>query len=149
METLGHILLEMNADEVHFLVRRGNIFLRIFRIRQVVQRHPAVCAKRHVVLRDLIILRHVRIEIIFPVELRDWRNVAVEHQSGQHRHAQRFVIRYRQRARQTKTDRTSVCVRRRAKFHRARAKHLRARLQLDVNLQSNCRDIIHCCFWVA
>ena len=71
METLGHILLKVNADEVHFLIRSRDVFLRILRISEIVQRDTAVCAKRHVVLRDLIILRHIRIEIIFPVELRD------------------------------------------------------------------------------
>jgi hypothetical protein len=39
-------------------------FLRVFRIGQIVQRHRAADADRLIVLRDLVIFRHVRIEII-------------------------------------------------------------------------------------
>ena len=63
------LLLEMNAHEVHFLVRRRDILLRVFWVSEIVQRHAAVGAERHVVLRNLVVLRHVRIKIIFAVEL--------------------------------------------------------------------------------
>ena len=99
MKTLRHIFFEMDPDEMDLLVRSRDAFLRVFGISQIVQGHRAIFAQRHVVLGNLIIFRHVRIEIIFPVELADRGNVAVEHQAGEHGHAEGFVIHRRQRAR--------------------------------------------------
>ncbi len=150
METLRHIFLEMNAHQMHLLVWRRDIFLRVLRISEIVQRHTAIGAKRHVVLRNLIILRHVRIEIILPVELADRRDVASEHEAGEHRHAQRFVIHHRQGAGQPEANRTSVRVRFGAKFNRTRAKHFRARLELNVDFKADGGDVLHCTyFWIA
>ena len=83
METFRHVLFEMDAHEMHFLVRSRDVLLRVFRISEIVQRHTSVRAKRHVILRDLIILRHVRIEIVLSIELADRRDIAVEHETGQ------------------------------------------------------------------
>ena len=79
METLRYVFFEMDAHQTHFLFRGGDIFLRVLRISEIVQRHAAVCAQRHIVLRNLIILRHVGIEIIFAIELADRRDVASKH----------------------------------------------------------------------
>ena len=83
---------------MNLLVRRRDIFLRVFWISEIVQRHAAVGAKRHIILRNLIILGHVRIEIVFPVEFTNGRDVAAKHETREHRHAERFVVHYRQRA---------------------------------------------------
>ena len=110
------------------------------------QRHAAVRAQRHVVLRNLIIFRHIRVEIIFAIELADRRDIASEHQSRQHGHAQRFLIHHRQRAGQPEANRTSVRVRLGAKFNRRSAKHFGSRLELHVHFQSDRRDVVHAQF---
>ena len=118
MRTLRDIFLQMNAHEAHLLIGRHDIFLRVFGVSKVVQRYAPVSANRHVILRNLVIFRHVWIKVIFPVELADRRNVASQHKSGEHGHAQRFMIHHRQRAGQTEAHRASVCVRLRPKFNR-------------------------------
>ena len=143
VEALGHVFLEMNAHEMHFLVGRSDIFLCVLRVSQIVQWDGAVGAKRHVVLRDLIVLRHVRIEIVFAIELADGCNVASEHESSQHRHAQRLLIHHWQCARQTKTNRAGVRVRFRSELNRRSTKHLRARVKLDVHFQTDGGEILH------
>ena len=82
METFRHVFLEMDPHQMHFLVAGCDIFLGVFRISQVVQRHAAIRAKRHVVLRNLIVFRHVGIEIVFAVEFADRRDVASQHEPG-------------------------------------------------------------------
>jgi hypothetical protein len=69
METFRDVFLQVDANEVHFLVRGRNTLLRVLRISEIMQRHGAFLAQRQIVLGDLIILRHVRIEIVFAVEL--------------------------------------------------------------------------------
>ena len=81
METLCYVFLQMDPYQVHFLVMRGDIFLCVLWISEIMQRHAAVRAQRHVVLRNLIIFRHVRVEIIFAIELADRRDIASEHES--------------------------------------------------------------------
>ena len=93
-----YVFLEVNPDETNFLVGSRDILLRVFWISKIVQGHAAIGAKRHVILGNLIILRHVRIEIVFPVEFTDRRDVAAKHEAREHRHAQRFVVHHRQRA---------------------------------------------------
>jgi hypothetical protein len=140
----------MNAHEVDILLWRRDIFLCVLRISEIVLRHTAIGAKRHVVVRNLIILRHVWIEIILPVELADRRDVAFEHETGEDRHAQSFVIHHGQGARQPEANRTSIRVRFCAKFNRTRAKHLRARLELNVDFKANGGEVLHCSyFWIA
>ena len=94
-------------------------------------------------MRDLVILRHVRIEITFPVELRETGNLAVKQKAGEHRQAERLVIRHGQHARQTEADGADVRVRLRAKRIGAAAPHLRFRLELDVCFQADDRFVFH------
>ena len=35
METFGHVFLEMNANQAHFLVRDGDVLLCVFRVGQI------------------------------------------------------------------------------------------------------------------
>ena len=146
METLCYVFLEMDPHQMHFLVMRDDIFLCVLGISEIMQRHAAVRAQRHVVLRNLIIFRHVRVEIIFAIELADGRNIASEHQSHQHGHAQRFLIHHRQRAGQPEANRTRVRVRLRAKFNWRSAKHFGARLELHVHFKTDGRDVVHAQF---
>ena len=143
METLRNVFLKVDAHEMHFLVGRGDVFLCVFRIGEIVQWDAAIRAKRHVVLRNLVILRHVRIEIVFTIEFRYWRDAASEHQSGKHRHAQRVMIHHRQGAGHTEADWTRVRIWLRSKLNRRSAKHFRARLELDVYFQADRCDVVH------
>ena len=53
------------------------------------------------------------------------------------------MIHDRQRAGQTETYRTGMCVWLGTKFNRRRAKHFRARLELNVHFQSDRGDVGH------
>ena len=61
------------------------------------------------------------------------------------------MIHHRQRTGQARGKSDKCAIRRRAKFHRASAKHLRARLELDVNFEADGGEIIHsnCRFPIA
>ena len=81
METFGHVFLEMDPGQADDLILGRDALLRVFRISQIVQRHAAAETKRHVVLRDLVVLRHVRVVVALAVELADLRNFASEHET--------------------------------------------------------------------
>src|SRR5437762_3501650 len=149
MKTLRDVFLEMNSHQMHFFLGGHDIFLRVLGIGEVVQWHAAICAKRHVVLRNLIVFRHVRVEIIFAIELAQWGDVAAEHETGERRHAQRLMIHHRQSARQTEANRTSVRIWFGSKFNRTSAKHFGARLELDVHFKTYGGDVVHCRFQIA
>ena len=143
MKTLRDVFLKMNSHQMHFLLGGRDIFLRVLGISEVVQRHAAIGAKWHVVLRNLIILRHVRIEIIFAIEFADWRDIAAEHEASERRHAQRLVIHHWQSARQTEANWTSVRIWLRPKLNWTGAKHFGARLEVDVHFKTNGGEIVH------
>ena len=54
------------------------------------------------------------------------------------------MIHYRQRSWQSQARWTGVSIRRRAKFDLTRAEHLSPRLELNMNLEPDGRNIIHC-----
>jgi hypothetical protein len=80
--------------------------------------------ERHVVLRDLVILGHVRIEVILPVEFRKGRNLRVERKTRRDHMLDGFFVRNRKRAGQRKADRADLGVRLAAELVRATAEHL-------------------------
>ena len=83
METLSHIFLKVDAGQADDLVLGRDTLLRVFRISQIMQRHAAAETKGHVVLRNLVVLRHVRVVVALAVELADVRDFAAEHKAGQ------------------------------------------------------------------
>ena len=121
------ILLEVDAREPA-LVRRAVLEPVL---------HDAAKRERHVVLRNLIIFRHVRIEVIFAVELRERRNLRTERKAGRDDVLDRFGVGNGKRARHAETDRTDLGVRLAAELVSATAEHLRRRLELDVTLDSD------------
>ena len=73
------------------------------------QVEPAVDVERLVVLADLVLLRHVRIEVVLPVE-RPRLDRAVERRADAHRQLDRLAVEHRQRAGQAERDRVDVGV---------------------------------------
>ena len=92
-------------------------------------------AQRQVVLRDLIVLRHVGIEVVLAVEQGMRRDPAIERQADQHQVLDRAPVRHRQGSRLTETYRACLRIRLCAERGGAVAEHLRARGELDVNLE--------------
>ena len=100
---------------------------------------PAVRAQRLVVLGDLEVLRHVRVEVVLPREPAPGRDPAVQGQADPDRVLDRQPVDHRQRAGQAQADRAHLAVRRRAEHGRAAAEHLGPGAQLDVRLQADHR----------
>ena len=119
MKTFCHILLEMDPDETDFFVLRFNRFLGVLRICEIVERDCAAEAERHVVLADLVVLRHVRIEIILPVEFADRADFASEHQPRKRCEPERLLVHDGQRAGKPEANRADMCVRLGSKLHGA------------------------------
>jgi len=89
--------------------------------------HDTTLRERHVVLRNLIILGHVRIEVILAVELRERRNFGIECNASRDHMLDRFFIGDGQRAGERQTNRTDFGVGFTTELVGTRAKHLRAR----------------------
>ena len=79
----GDVLLEVDAVEADDLVGVGDVFAAIRGITMIIERDTAADAERQVHLRRLIVLGHVRIEIILAVPLGDFRRRALEHEAGE------------------------------------------------------------------
>ena len=66
--------------------------------RAVGQVEPAVDVDRLVVLADLVVLRHVRIEVVLPVERSHGWTVQLQGQAEAHGQLDRLLVEHRQRA---------------------------------------------------
>ena len=132
MEVLAHVFLQVSAGDAH---ARDAAFELEF--------HATVERRGLVVLGDLVVLRHVRVEIILPVELGVAGDGAVEQEAGERRQPQRLLVGHRQHAGQTQAYRADVGIGRRAEFIGATAPHLRFRLKLDVGFQADDRFVFH------
>ena len=96
---------------------------------------PPADAHGQVVLADLVVLRHVGIEVVLPVEQRAGRDRRAEREPDPHDRLDRAFVRHRERARQAEADRADVRVRRRPERVAAPAEHLRVGRELDVALE--------------
>ena len=103
----------------------------------------AAHADRQVVLRNLVVLGHVRVEVVLAVELALRRDLAVEHQAGEGDEFEGVLVHHGQRARQAEAGRAGVDVRARAELHGTAAEHLGAGFELDVDLQADGRQVFH------
>src|ERR1019366_1161127 len=104
---------------------------------------PATAAQRHVVLRDLVALRQVRVEVVLAVEQRALGDLAAERQPDHQPVVDRTLVDHRQGPRQAEADRAGVDVGLISERELATAEHLRARSQLDVDLQPDHRLVCH------
>ena len=97
----------------------------------------AADAERLVVLGDLVALRVVRIEVVLPREHRLLGDLRAERKAELDRPIDGGAVRDRQRARVRQADRAGVRVLRRPEARLAPAEHLRARLQMDMDLEAD------------
>ena len=144
MRALGHVLLEVNPHEAHGFSGGRDVLLRVFGIRQIIERDAASETNRHVVLRDLVVLRHVRVKVVFPVKLTDLRDFAVEHQSGQRGEAERLLVHGGHRPGIAEAHRAGVLVRAGSILDWTAAEHLAAGFELDVNLETDGGYVARC-----
>ena len=84
----------------------------------------AVDRDRRVVLRRLVVLRHVRVEVVLPVEDRPLGHVEVERLGDAQRVLDRLLVQHRQRTGQAEAHRAHVRVRLVAELVRAPAEQL-------------------------
>ena len=97
--------------------------------------HAAADAERIAVFRYLVVLRHVRVEVVLAVEYRMLVHPAAKHETAHHGQLDGLLVHDRQCARVAQADRAHVRVRFAACLQKAAAEHLRLRLQLDMRLQ--------------
>ncbi len=96
----------------------------------------AADAEGTAVLGDLVVLRHVGIEVVLAVEGRMAVNLATEHHSTHDGEFHRLLVHHGKRPRIAEAHRAHVRVGLAASLQEAAAEHLRPRLQLDVRLKS-------------
>ena len=109
--------------------------------RAVIQFHVqvAVAVGRLVVLGDLVVARHVRVEVVLAGELAPFGDLAVQGQAQLDRVVHGGLVEHRQGAGQTEGDRGQLRVRIAAELHMRRAEQLGVRAQLDMRLQADDR----------
>ena len=123
---LGGILFKMDvvdADELLRSVRASDL-------------NAAADAQGIAVLRDLVVLRHVRIEIVLAVERRMAVDLTAKHESAHDGKLHRLLVHDGKRSRIAQTYRTHVGVRIAPGLQQTAAEHLRVRLQLNVGLKT-------------
>ena len=98
----------MDSYEADLLVLGGNGFLGILRIGKVMERDVAAEAEGQVILTDLVILRHIRIEVVLAVEFADLRNFAAEHEPCQCRQVQCLFVHDGERTGKAQANRAHV-----------------------------------------
>ena len=98
--------------------------------------NAATDAQGIAVLRYLIVLRHVRVEIVLAVERRMAIDLAAEHESAHDCKLDRFLVHDGKSARIAQTHRTHIGVRLATGLQQAAAEHLRVRLQLNMSLKT-------------
>ena len=132
MRELGDVLFKVNAGQPDVLVRHllaGKTF--------AVNVDAAGKTERHVVLGELIVFRHVRIEVALAVEFAAVRNAAFRHEPRHDSLADRLAVRSRQHAGMSHADRADVCIRFGPETVRAFAEHLGIRFYLNVHFQAD------------
>ena len=115
---LGRVLLEVDAVDAH------------------VAQLPAQ-AQRDVVLGDLVALGEVGIEVVLAVEDRARRDLAAQRHPHHDPVDHGLGVGHRQRAGQAEADRAGARVGLLAEAQLAAAEHLRAGLELDVDLEAD------------
>ena len=122
---LGGVLLEVRARDLH--------------VRAAGDRELAAPGEREVVLADLVALGQVGIEVVLAVEDRALRDLAAEREPDHQPVVHGLRVQRRQRARVAEADGARARVRLLAERQRAAAEHLRARRELDVDLEADHR----------
>src|SRR5262249_33926844 len=107
--------------------------------RPVGDRELAAGSERDVVLADLVALWEVGIEVVLAVEDRARSDLAAEGQRDHQPEVDGALVERRQGAGVAEADRARQGVRRRAERQPAAAEHLRARLELHVDLEADDR----------
>ena len=144
MGRFARILLKVNARQRHrrkHPVRPGSAPLVLWKI-LVIERNLATHDQRLVILADLIILRHVRIEIIFAIPFAKFRGDSAEQLARQDGHFDGLLVEDRQGTRQPQAGRTGPSIRVVPVTRGAGAKHLAPRLEVDVDFKTNGRDVV-------
>src|SRR5664279_5087443 len=124
MQRLSGVFFEMNALDAnpHYLAIHLDV-------------EVALDAQRFVVLRDLIVLRHVGIEVVLASEPAPWRDAAMQREPDANRRLDRDRVGHGQRTGQAKAGRAGVRVWCGTEGGGATAEHLRAGAEFDVGLE--------------
>ena len=100
--------------------------------------YPPAFTERHVVLGDLVVLRHVGIEVLLSMEEAVGGDLAVRCQPSEHREIDGSLVRHRQGTGHSQTHRTHPSVGLATEGDLTAAEHLRAaRGELGVYLEAD------------
>src|SRR4051794_17624230 len=130
VEGLPGVLLEMHALDLHAVGLSLQLDVEV-----------AVDAERLVVLRDLVVLRHVGIEVVLAGEPAPRRDAAVEREPDPDGVVDRLLVRHRKAAGKTETDRADLRVGLSPDLRRTAAEQLGRRPQPDVSFQADDRVV--------
>ena len=98
---------------------------------------PPVLGQRRLVLADLVVLRHVGVEVVLPRETALGVDPAAERERGADAELDGPTVDDREDPGHPLTHRAGLMIRRRAERRRAAAEHLGARQQLRVHLEAD------------
>lgn len=142
MGGLGDVFFEVDAIEADALVGSGDGFLRVRGVAVIVEGDIAADAKGEIHLRGLVVFRHVGVEVVFPIPLRDWRRGATEEHACEDGFLDGDAIEHGKRAGEAETGGADVDVGFIAKGGGAGAEHLGLRVDLAVDFEAD-GDEVH------
>ena len=139
MRKLTHVLFQMNASKLHHPMRAHHCrrFSRHFNF------HLSTLADRLIELRNLVILGHIRVKVIFAVPFAHFGNLTTKQQSDPNGFLNGFTIHHRERSGQTQYHGISEGIGRLAESGAHTSEHLRFRVQLNVNFKTYDRFVFH------
>ena len=132
----------MDAGEADFPARVGDVFLVIPGVVVIGEGHRSAETERQIKLRDLVVLGHVRIEVVLPVPLGDLRCLAFEEEAGEDGLLDGGFVEDRQGTGQAETGGAYVGVGFLPEAGPASAEHLAAGVDLAVNLKTDGGNVI-------
>ncbi len=136
---LADVFLEVDAGERDRLVLAHDVARRTGQL----DLDAAAEAEGLVVLGELIVLRRVRVEIVFPVPFADRGDGAAEHEAGLDRLVDGLLVEHGQHAGQREHDGVGERVFRLAKACGHAGEHLGLGLELDVNFKTDDGFVLH------
>ena len=138
----GHVFFQMDAGELHDLAGIGDAFLRILRIGQIIERNAAAEAERQIKLGDLVVLRHVGVEVVLPVPFHHRRRGAVQHDAGEDGLFNGQAIEDREGSRQAEAGGAGEGIGLCTVFSGTGAEHFTAGVELGVDFESDGNDVV-------
>ncbi len=138
----GDVFFEVDAGEFDDFAGVGDVFLDVLGVGEVIEGDAAADAEGEIKLGDLVVLRHVGVEVVFAVPLDDGWGGAAEHEAGEDGFFDGALVEDGKRAGEAEAGGAGVGVGLGAVLDGAGAEHFALGLELGVNFEADGDDVL-------